>query len=55
MAATLQRKSSGGIIFVIITKNITKEYAPRNCLVIVSARLVSLGGNLTERVQMGLL
>ena len=25
MAATLQRKSSGGIIFVIITKSITKE------------------------------
>ena len=35
MAATLQRKSSGGIIFVIITKIITKEIVPRNYFVII--------------------
>ena len=29
MAATLQRKTSGGIIFVIITKTLTKENVPR--------------------------
>ena len=40
MAATLQRKSSGGIIFVIITKLITKENIPRNYFVIISARMV---------------
>ena len=40
MAATLQRKSSGGIIFVIITKIITKENVPRNYFVIISARMV---------------
>ena len=40
MAATLQRKSSGGIIFVIITKIITKEIVPRNYFVIISARMV---------------
>ena len=38
MAATLQRKSSGGITFVIITKIITKENVPRDYLVIISAR-----------------
>ena len=41
MAATLQRKSSGGIIFVIDTKIITKENVPRNYFVIFSARMVS--------------
>ena len=40
MAPTLQRKSSGGIIFVIITKIITKEIVPRNYFVIISARMV---------------
>ena len=40
MAATLQRKSSGGTIFVIITKIITKEIVPRNYFVIISARMV---------------
>ena len=40
MAATLQRKSSGGINFVIITKIITKENVPRNYFVIISARMV---------------
>ena len=42
VAATLQRKSSGGIIFVIITKIITKENVPRNYFVIISARMVSV-------------
>ena len=41
VAATLQRKSSGGIIFVIITKIITKEIVPRNYFVIISARMVT--------------
>ena len=40
MAATLQRKCSGGLIFVIITKSITKIVVPRNHFVIVSARMV---------------
>ena len=40
MAATLQTKSSGGIIFVINTKIITKENVPRNYFVIISARMV---------------
>ena len=40
VAATLQRKSSGGIIFVIITKIITKENVPRNYFVIISASMV---------------
>ena len=40
VAATLQRKSSDGIIFVIITKIITKEIVPRNYFVIISARMV---------------
>ena len=40
MAATLQRKSSGGINFVIITKIITKDNVPRNYFVIISARMV---------------
>ena len=43
MAATLQRNCSGGIIFVIITKIITKEMVPRNHFVIISARMVVLG------------
>ena len=42
MAAILQRKSSGGIIFVKITKFITKENVPRNYFVIISARMVSV-------------
>ena len=40
MATTLQRKSSGRIILVIITKIITKENVPRNYFVIISARMV---------------
>ena len=40
MAATLQRKSPGGIIFAIITKIITKENVLRNYFVIISARMV---------------
>ena len=40
MAATLQRKSSGGINFVIFTITITKENVPRNYFVIMSARMV---------------
>ena len=40
MAATLQRKCSGGINFVIITKIITKMIVPRNYFVILSARMV---------------
>ena len=40
MAATLQRKSSGGTIFVINTEKITKENVPRNYFVIFSARMV---------------
>ena len=38
--ATMQRKCSGGIIFVIITKIITKLIVPRNYFVILSARMV---------------
>ena len=41
VAATLQRKYSGGIIFVVITKIITKLIVPRNYFVIVSARMVT--------------
>ena len=40
VAATLQRISSGVIISVMITKIITKEIAPRNYFVIISARMV---------------
>ena len=40
MAATLQRKCSGGIIFVIITKIITKINVPRNSFAKLSARMV---------------
>ena len=40
VAATLQRKSFGGIISVIITKIISKIIVPRNYFVIVSARMV---------------
>ena len=39
MAATLQRKFSGGIIFVIITKIITKIIVPRNYFVTISAMM----------------
>ena len=39
VAATLQRKCFGGIIFVIITKIITKIVVPRNSFVIISARV----------------
>ena len=42
VAATLQRKSSGGIIFVIITKIITKENVLRNYFAIISARMVQM-------------
>ena len=41
MAATLQSKCSGGIIFVMITKIITKITVPRIFFVIVSARMVN--------------
>ena len=37
--ATLQGESSGGIIFVIATKFITKESVPRNSFVIIFARI----------------
>ena len=40
VAATLQRKSFGGIIFVIITKKITKIIVSGNYFVIISARMV---------------
>ena len=40
MAATLQRKSSGGMILAMITKIITKEIASRNYFVAFSARMV---------------
>ena len=40
VAATLQRKCSGGIIFVRITKIITRIIDPRNYFVIISARMV---------------
>ena len=40
MAATLQSKSFGEIIFVIITRMITKEKVPRTYSVIISARMV---------------
>ena len=47
MAATLQRKSFGGIVFVIIPKKITKIIVPRNYFVIILARMVFLNnGNL---------
>ena len=39
-AATLQRKWSGGIILVIVTKSITKIIVPRNYFVVVSARIL---------------
>ena len=41
VAATLQRKCSGGIHFVIITKIITKIIVPRNYFVTISARMVT--------------
>ena len=41
MAATLQRKLSGGIIFVIVTKIVTKIVVPRNYVVVLSARMVT--------------
>ena len=40
VAATLQRKSFGGIIFVIITNKITKIIVPGNYFVIISAKMV---------------
>ena len=40
MVATLQRKCSGGIVFVILTKIFTKIIVPRNYFVIISARMV---------------
>ena len=40
VAATLQRKCSGGIICVIITKIITKINVSRSYFVIISARMV---------------
>ena len=40
MAATLQRKSFDGIIFVIMTKKITKIIVLRNYFVIILARMV---------------
>ena len=45
MAATLQIKCSGGIIFVITTKIITKTIVPRDSFVIVSARMVTFQNN----------
>ena len=40
VAGALQRKCSGGLIFVIVTKIITKINVPRNYFVIISARMV---------------
>ena len=40
VAATLKRKSFGGILFVIITKKITKIIVSGNYFVIISARMV---------------
>ena len=40
VAATLQRKSFGGIIFVIITEKITKIIVSGNYFVVISARMV---------------
>ena len=45
MAATLQRKSSGGIIFVLLTKTITKINVARTYFVMISARMVLDMGN----------
>ena len=42
VAATLQRKSSGGSKFVTTTEIITKENVPRNYVVAISARMVFL-------------
>ena len=41
LAATLQRKSSGGIHFAKIAKMIRKEVVPRNYLVTILARMVN--------------
>ena len=41
VATTLQRKSSGGVILVMITKIITKETVPGNYFVMISARMVT--------------
>ena len=40
VAATLQRKSFGGVNFVIVTKIISKYHVWRNSFVIISARMV---------------
>ena len=40
VAAALQRKCFGGILFVIVTKITTKITVPRNYFVIISARMV---------------
>ena len=48
MAATLQRKYSGQIIFVIITKIITKENVPKDYFVMISARMVNRFGGLSR-------
>ena len=42
VAATLQRKCSGGTNFAIVTKIITKIIVTRNYFVIISARMVTL-------------
>ena len=42
VAAAVQRKCSGGILFVIITKIITKRDAPKNYFVIIMVRMVML-------------
>ena len=45
MTATLQRKCSGGIIVVIITKMITNIIVPRNYFVLISARMVDVNNS----------
>ena len=49
VAVTLERKCSGGISFVIITKIITIIIVPRNYFVIISARMVHLRLHFSSR------
>ena len=51
MAATLQRKSFSGIIFVIITKKITKIIVSGNYFVIISGRMVTSNSSDGVRVR----
>ena len=49
MLATMQRKCSGGINSVLITKIIAKMNVPKNYFVIVSARMVVRMGSFLWR------